>query len=171
VVQFRLFLGNTDERERTAVFGGLARLSGDLRRVSNAPFGWGSGRRESLEAQQFEPVWMGLTRQQLLGQLADPLSAAAAPEHTMVQEELQQAQVGLAQVASQEEVPAQPRVQVLYHRTRTRTRARRVVQGGAHVGHEGHEPPAQLGVQFVPALPEGAYFSDRGRLFQADRGR
>jgi len=53
------------------------------------PSGGGSGRRESLEAQQFEPVWMGLTRQQLLGRLADTLRTAAAHEHTMVQEELQ----------------------------------------------------------------------------------
>ena len=84
------------------------------------PSGGRSGRREALKAQQFEPVWMGLTRQQLLGRLADPLSAATAHENAVVQEELQQAQVGIAQMASQEEVPAQPRVQVLHHRTRAR---------------------------------------------------
>ena len=46
---------------------------------------------------------MGLTRQQFLGGLADPFGAAAAHEHAVVQEEPQQAQVGIAQVATQEE--------------------------------------------------------------------
>ena len=38
-------------------------------------------KREALEALQFEPVHVSLARQQLLGRLADPLSATTAQEH------------------------------------------------------------------------------------------
>ena len=41
-----------------------------------------------LEDRQFEPVRTGLTRQQFLGGLADPLGAAAVYEHVVIQEEL-----------------------------------------------------------------------------------
>ena len=76
------------------------------------PFLGNTGDRETLEAQQFEPVRVGLARQRFFRHLANPFGTAAAHEHTVVQEELQQAQVGIAQMASQEEVRAQPRVQV-----------------------------------------------------------
>jgi len=58
-----------------------------------------SGRAQALEAQQVERVRMSLSGQQLPGRLAYPLGAAAAREHAMAQQQLQHAQVGVAQVA------------------------------------------------------------------------
>ena len=81
----------------------------------------------------------GLARCQLLWRFPDALGAATAQEHAVVQEELQQAQVGIAQVASQEEVSAQPGVQIfttLYSRPHrpidTRRRSRKWNPGLNH---------------------------------------
>lgn len=56
---------------------------------------------------------VGLARQQFGGTFAHAFGTFAAQETAMVQEELQQFQVARANVAAQEEVAAQPAVEVL----------------------------------------------------------
>ena len=58
---------------------------------------------------------MRLTRQDLEGTFAHPFSDSAAQERAVIQEELQQAQVLTAELATQREIIAQPGVQVLHH--------------------------------------------------------
>ena len=69
--------------------------------------------REPRVPQKFQPVSVRLTRQQLRGALADPTGVFTAQVPAVIQEELKQRQVVLPQLPPQEEVAAQPAVEVL----------------------------------------------------------
>jgi hypothetical protein len=111
--------------------------------------GSGSLRLQRAEPEQREPVRMLLTCHQSIGTSVFTFSPSAAHEAPMVKEESQQVQVRRAQVATQCEVRAQPRVEVLNQRTA----ARRMLHGARHSDEHGIESGAQLGLQAVPALP------------------
>src|SRR5258705_3036172 len=100
------------------------------------------------EPEQREPVRMLLTRHQFTRTSVFAFSPSAAHEAPVVKEESQQVQVRRAQMATQREVRAQPRVDVLNQRTA----ARRVLHGARHSGDHGVESATQVGLQAVPAL-------------------
>src|SRR5512135_3444116 len=104
--RFRVILGIS---ARTLI--GPARCSG-FTRVPGCRAG-ASAPREPRVPQKFQPVSVRLTRQQLRGALADPTGVFTAEVPAVVQEELQQRQVVLPQLPPQEEVAAQPAVEVL----------------------------------------------------------
>ena len=69
--------------------------------------------REPRVPQKFQPVSVRLTRQQLGRTLADSTGVVTAQVPAVIQEELKQRQVVLPQLPPQEEVAAQPAVEVL----------------------------------------------------------
>ena len=80
----------------------------DGMRVSGYPF-------EGLEAQQGEPVGMGVPGEDLLRAFTDALGTLAAQEAAMVEEEAQEIQVVVPQLFSEEEVVSQATVKVLHN--------------------------------------------------------
>ena len=67
---------------------------------------------EATEPQEFQPVRMRASGEQFGRTLANPFRFFATLELAMVQEESQQVQITLAQLASQEEVGPQAAVEV-----------------------------------------------------------
>ena len=104
--RFRVTLGIS---ARTLI--GPARCSG-FTRVPGCRAG-ASVPREPRVPQKFQPVSVRLTRQQLRGALADPTGVFTAQVPAVIQEELKQRQVVLPQLPPQEEVAAQPAIEVL----------------------------------------------------------
>src|SRR5512135_3843097 len=100
MVQKRPFSGNTGDLsadpDRSRVGAGFTRVPG-CRAGASVP-------REPRVPQKLQPVSVWLTRQQLRGTLADPTGVFTAEVPAVVQEELQQRQVVLAQLPPQEEV-------------------------------------------------------------------
>jgi hypothetical protein len=94
-------------------------LAAGWRRLLTSPSS-GAPRLEWSEAQQRKPVRMVFAGHDFAGAFAAALGTAAAREAPVVQEEPQQIQVRVAQVAAQCEVGAQSRVAVLHQRIATR---------------------------------------------------
>src|SRR3954466_15245323 len=92
------------------------------------------------EAQQGEPMGMAFAGHQFPRALADALGKPAAHETPMIEEEPQQIQIRAAQMATQGEVVAQPRVEVLHERTA----ARGLCHGLPHRVEDGVELAADL---------------------------
>ena len=61
---------------------------------------------EALVTEQFQPVAMGLADEQFCRRFADALRAIATNQTAMVQEESQQIEVAVADVAAQEKIIA-----------------------------------------------------------------
>src|SRR5512134_2787600 len=99
LVQNGLFLGNIADPERAFV-----------RRWKF--FGWfgGSIPGEARVAEQFQPVGMALPGEQFRGTFANAFRAVAAEIAAVVEEELQERQVIVAEVAAEEKVTAQATV-------------------------------------------------------------
>jgi len=72
---------------------------------------------ESCVAEELQPVRLRLPRQEFGGTLAHSLGPVAAGETPVVQEEPQQIQVRVADLATQEKVVAQSAVEILDDRT------------------------------------------------------
>ena len=107
---------------------------------------WGAGGSISGEAgvtEHFEPMGMGFSMKQLGGTLADAFRVLAPQKPAMIEEELQQRQILRSQMASQEEIVAEPAVEVLDHGTGA---DRAAGQGGNRFAH-GKEAAAQLSAQ------------------------
>ncbi len=92
---------------------------------------------EALETQQFEPVWMSAPRHQLGRAFARPLGDLTADEAAMIEEELQQAQVGVAQCLAQEKRVAQAGVKILHQGAGPRG----LGEGLTHSLHQRVKPP------------------------------
>ena len=69
--------------------------------------------REPRVPQEFQPVSMRLTRQQLRGTFPDSTGVCTAQVPAVIQEELKQRQVVLPQAPPREEVASRPAVEVL----------------------------------------------------------
>ena len=92
---------------------------------------------------------MLLPRHHLARALGLALNTTAAHEAPVVEEELQQVQVRAANVATQREVRAQPRVDVLHQRTASR----RLRHGTLHRVKDRLELTPQRSAKPTPALP------------------
>jgi hypothetical protein len=97
---------------------------------------------------------MIFSRRRFTRTFAEPLAAPAAHEAAVIEEELQQAQPGLATVemAPQRQAVAQPRLEVFNEGAA----AWRALHGLGDCGPDPVELMAHGGMQQVPALPEGA---------------
>src|SRR5262249_15055880 len=104
-VQQWSFLGNTPDPERVRPSGGSPWL--------RAPCG--SSPLEALVAEPLQPVRVRPAREEFRRTLAHPLGVPAAPEAGVVEKELQERQVARSQLPPEEEVGAQPAVEVLGH--------------------------------------------------------
>ena len=118
------------------------------RKAARLPGSSSLGLRRS-QAGQDQPVRMTLAGHQIPWALALAFGASAAQEAAVVQKEAQQVQVRATEVATQGEVGAQPRVQVLGQRSA----ARRIGHGPAHGREEGMELAAHRRAKPVPSLP------------------
>jgi hypothetical protein len=88
------------------------------RRLTSA--GSGSLRLKWSKSQQRQPMRMALAGHHFAGAFAVALGAPAAHEAPVVEEEPEQVEVRVAEVAAQREIGAQPRVEVLHQRTAAR---------------------------------------------------
>src|SRR4051794_40078362 len=119
------------------------------------------------EAQQGEPIGMAFAGHQFPRALTDALGEPAAHEAPMVEEEPQQIQIGAAQMATQGEVGAQPRVEVLHQRAA----AWGPRHGLAHRVEDGVELAARLRPQPVPPCQYAVEVVGRRCSMQASRTR
>src|SRR5215213_375667 len=134
VVQNLPFLGHTGARRAPAWEGRIATGRCPVREAASLSGSSALGLKRS-QAQQGEPVRMALAGHQLARALALALLMPAAQEAAVVQEEAQQVQVRAAEMAAQDEVGAQARVEVLHERAA----ARRVGHDPAHGVEQGVE--------------------------------
>ncbi len=68
---------------------------------------------ESLEAEKLQPMWVGVTTEQFGRTFADSLRSITACILVVVEEETQQIQIVIADVAPQEEVVPQAAIEIL----------------------------------------------------------
>ena len=106
---------------------------------------------EPLEAEQFQPMRMLLPGHEFGGAFAPALGPPASCEGAVIQEEAQQIQIPLAQMAAEEEVVAKAAVEVLDHGAAAVGFIHRVGNGL----QDAVEFPAQQPVQLLAALPIG----------------
>jgi hypothetical protein len=100
VVQNQPFSGYTGARKLPAREGRISARRLSCGEAASLP-GSGSPGLKRPEAQQRQPVWMAWAGHQFPWAFAVALGTAAAHETPMVQEELEQVQVCIAQVAAQ----------------------------------------------------------------------
>ena len=99
----------------------------------------GSVTAETLVAEQFQPVAMGLAGEQLGRGFADALRAIATNQTAMIQKESQQVEVAMTNVAAQEKVIAQATVDIFDDGTGARRLGHGLLDGLLNVVQGGSE--------------------------------
>jgi hypothetical protein len=116
-----------------------------------SPSALNSGALKPRETHEFEPVRMFVPVHQFLWIFANAFRSAAAKEGAVIEKELQQVEVRRAQLATQEEIIVQPRVEIFDKGTGAWNVFHRIEHG---VG-DAMKFVGKIFVQLMPTLPVG----------------
>ena len=121
------------------------------RHSAGVGIGWPDGLipREPDVAEHFQPVGVSFAGQQFRRAFADPFRPLTPQEAMVVEKELEQGQIVRSQMAAQEEVAAQPAVEVLDDGTGADGQSGQFGQRGVN----GKEAAAELAAQLDLARP------------------